>query len=153
MTTQPAASPATKNATPVQSIAEQVERTDEATAATPEPVDQADAMIAEVEREEAAGTEPEGVPLYSIRFDLLGEVLWAKPVGDWPMSAMRYLEAAIYHRFVDDVLLPASLALFNQLNPTFTQAKAMVDDWEKATAIEVGKLRASEASSRSTRRT
>lgn len=131
----------------------------------PEPANEANPMIAEVEAEEVFGTEPENVPPGSIQMFLRraakpGDpasnpkvaILWSAPTALWPMSAYRWLDRGIYYRWADIVLIPESVALFNTFDPTYAECKAMVDEWTEAAAIAVGKLQASANSFGSTRR-
>lgn len=126
-------------------------------------VDETDPMIAEVEAEESVGDEPEGIPPGSIEMFIRRKAedpkkpdvvtsLWACPVTMWPSSAFRYLDAMLYYRWADIVLIPESLEDFNDLDPTIAECSRMVAEWNAAAAVELGKLRTSARSSRSTRR-
>lgn len=140
-------------------------------ASVDEQTDQSDALVAEVEAEEAVGTEPDGVPpgaakMFLRRLPIDPEledphaapveqevlILWAAPVTFWPMSAFRYLDVGIYYKWADEVLIPQSLDAFNDFDPNPAECKAMVDEWQAAMAVAVGKLQASARSSKSTRR-
>lgn len=129
----------------------------------PAAVDASDALVAEVEAEEAVGTEPDDIPPGSVQLfirrkgvgkDAKDDVLelWAAPVPMWPMSAFRLMNAGIYYAWADEILIPSSLAEFNDFDPTFAECLAMVNEWQAASTVELGKLRASARSSRTTRR-